>query len=160
MIRFKINQGGHMKIFTKFFAFILMIMLFGCSTSIKMKLPSDTKIVIGDKIVSAGDKDTNGFSEYKTRPFFWTSVAGIDYSLMQGDKVLKQGKLPARFRVVSIFFPPYGFIYWPVGFAEDSFDFTKDALGESLPSGNMEKEAVLPAVNPEKQDAKQNETKK
>ncbi len=37
-------------------------------------------------------------------------------ALRKGGKVVKEGKLRAKFRVVSIFRPPAALIYWPMEF--------------------------------------------
>ena len=50
-----------------------------------------------------------------TKPFFWTAAGGVEYRLLKDGKVLKQGRLRPKFRVVSIFWPPVALIYWPMG---------------------------------------------
>ncbi len=37
---------------------------------------------------------------------------------------MQQGKLRARFRVASIFWPPFAIIYWPMGFGQRCYDLT------------------------------------
>jgi hypothetical protein len=133
---------------------ILAVMFIGCNTSMKLKLPPDTELLVRGERVSLASKDKDGFSEYTTRPFFWTSLDGIEYNIMQGDKVLKQGKLPARFRVISIFFPPYGFIYWPLGFDLACSDLTKDIIEECRPLKTAATGNVRPADSPDKQVVK------
>ncbi len=67
-----------------------------------------------------------------TTPFFWTAMGipptgGIPYRLEQDGEVIREGKLRANFRVVSIFWPPYAVIYWPVGFNPDvTYDLVND----------------------------------
>ena len=63
-----------------------------------------------------------------SRPFYWTAIAGIRYRLEKDNKVIQKGKLRARFRPASIFWPPYGIIYWPVGFAYEKYDLTDTEL--------------------------------
>lgn len=136
------------------FVVILAVMLIGCSTSIKLKLPPDTELLIRGERVALNTKDKYGFSEYTTRPFFWTSMGGVEYNLVQGDKVLKQGKLPARFRVISIFFPPYAFLYWPLGFDLACSDLTKEIIEECRPS------AMVEAGNTRTADSSEQQVKK
>jgi hypothetical protein len=75
-----------------------------------------------------------------TKPFFWTAAGGIRYRLEKGGATIQEGKLRARFRVVSIFWPPLALIYWPIGFRpEITYDLvngTQNASGavESQPS--------------------------
>jgi len=55
-----------------------------------------------------------------TKPFFWTAAGmppngGVPYKLVSNGKTIKEGRLRAKFRVVSIFWPPFALIYWPMG---------------------------------------------
>ena len=53
--------------------------------------------------------------------------AGIPYSLQKDGKVVKEGKLRTKFRTVSIFWPPFAAIYWPMGFNPDiTYDLVND----------------------------------
>jgi len=62
-----------------------------------------------------------------TRPFFWTAAGGVQYKLEKDGRVIKQGRLRTRFRVVSIFWPPLALIYWPIGLDRDiTYDLVKD----------------------------------
>ncbi|MGZ5602355.1 MAG: hypothetical protein ACXWFX_17320, partial [Methylobacter sp.] len=67
-----------------------------------------------------------------TKPFFWTAAGippegGIPYRLEKGGKVVKEGKLRTKFRTVSIFWPPFAAIYWPMGFNPDiTYDLVND----------------------------------
>lgn len=107
-----------------FVAICLTLLVSACSTTSTIKVPSGSKLYINGNKEPVAIKD-NG--EVTTRPFFWTAIAGIPYRLEQDEKVINQGRLRARFRPVSIFWPPYGAIYWPVGFAESEYDLTKPA---------------------------------
>jgi hypothetical protein len=102
-------------------AVCLSVLVSACSTTSTIKVPGDSKLYINGNPEPVAIKD-NG--EVTTRPFFWTAIAGIPYRLEQNEKVIKQGKLRAKFRPVSIFWPPYGAIYWPVGFAQPEYDLT------------------------------------
>jgi hypothetical protein len=105
-------------------AVCLSVLVSACTTTSNIKVPSGSKLYIYSDPEPVAIKD-NG--EVTTRPFFWTAIAGIPYRLEQNDKVIKQGKLRAKFRPVSIFWPPYGAIYWPVGFALPEYDLTNSA---------------------------------
>jgi hypothetical protein len=106
-----------------FAAICLPLLIVACSTTTKVTIPQDSKLYVNDGKEPVVVK-TDG--EVTTRPFFWTAMAGIPFRLEQNEKTIKQGKLQARFRPVSIFWPPYALIYWPVGFARDEYDLTTD----------------------------------
>jgi hypothetical protein len=102
------------------------LLLAGCSTKTNLNLPPNTEIRINHKppaLVSG---------PVKVRPFFWNNAAGVRYVLtsIADGGVVKTGRLPTRFRVVSIFWPPYALIYWPLGFACEGYDLTQ--ANESL----------------------------
>jgi len=41
--------------------------------------------------------------------------------------MIKDGKLCSKFRVVSIFWPPFALIYWPLGYHSDiTYDLISD----------------------------------
>ncbi|BCD87252.1 hypothetical protein PSm6_36590 [Pseudomonas solani] len=91
----------------------------GCSTRTYFKLPEDTKVSVYER--------PQQFSQgmVTTRPFFWSSAGGIPYKLTDSHGTLvQQGKLRARFRVASIFWPPFAIIYWPMGFGQRCYDLT------------------------------------
>lgn len=93
-------------------------LLTGCSTTAQFRLPPDSQIRFGSRETS------HPAGQVKTLPYFWDSAGGIPYKLEQNDKVVQEGRLAARFRVVSIFWPPYALIYWPMGFAYRCYDLT------------------------------------
>ncbi len=94
---------------------MLTFFLAGCSTQTKFILPEGTQIKIyGRPAVDAG--------EVTMRPFFWNVVGGVPYELVKDGESVRTGKLGARFRAVSIFWPPGGLIYWPFGFGGDCFN--------------------------------------
>ena len=127
---------------------IIVVILAACHTSASFQLPPNTELRIDEERVVFESKDEAGNPEYVRTPFFWTSIAGIKYELVQDGKVVKQDKLPARFRVVSIFFPPYALIYWPLGFQFKCYDLTdikKEFVGECLiPEEATNKNSVKP----------------
>jgi hypothetical protein len=100
------------------FLLFLLMMVVGCSTTGTFKVPEGTKLYIYKRpepvAIQANGKVT-------TKPFFYTAAGippsgGIPYSLEKDGKTIKEGRLRANFRVVSIFWPPFAFIYWPMGF--------------------------------------------
>jgi hypothetical protein len=103
-------------------AICLSLLVSACSTTSSIKVPPGAKLYINGNPEPVAVAE-NG--QVTTRPFFWTAIAGIPYRVEQNDKVINQGKLRARFRPTSIFWPPYGAIYWPVGFALSEYDLTK-----------------------------------
>jgi hypothetical protein len=86
----------------------------GCSTTGHFRVPDNTSLYVDERPAVVQPDGT-----VTTRPFFWTEVAGIHYRLEKDGSTVQEGKLRAKFRVVSIFWPPYALIYWPVGFRSD-----------------------------------------
>lgn len=113
---------------------LLFLVLAGCSTSASFKLPPDTSLLIkGERVAFEPIADAEGYPVLTTMPYFWDALVDINYSLVQNDKVIREGKLPSQFRVVSIFWPPYAYIYWPFGFRLNCYDLTKDFVEECPP---------------------------
>ncbi|MGH8506290.1 MAG: hypothetical protein ACRETM_10050 [Stenotrophobium sp.] len=95
------------------------ILLCGCSTTATFNLPPDTQIRLG------GREAVYGAGTIETRPYFWTSSAGVPFQLIKAGHVVESGKVKSHFRVVSIFWPPYGLIYWPMGFGQSCYDLNR-----------------------------------
>lgn len=91
------------------------LLLGGCTTRGYFQLPPGTQIEIYER--PAVTPDSTG--QIEMRPFFWTAAGGVPYRLVRDGQVVKSGRLRARFRVVSIFWPPLALIYWPIGFNPD-----------------------------------------
>lgn len=97
----------------------LALAVTGCSTASYFKLPENSRVAVYER----PQQYSQGL--VKTRPFFWTAAGGIPYTLSsEKGELLQQGKLRARFRVASIFWPPGGIIYWPMGFGQRCYDLT------------------------------------
>ncbi|MGR8941052.1 MAG: hypothetical protein ACU83V_03990 [Gammaproteobacteria bacterium] len=106
-----------------------LILVTGCTTTGTFKVPEGSNLYIykrPDAVkIDAGGKVT-------TKPFFWTAAGippggGIPYRVEKDGQTLKEGKLRAKFRVVSIFWPPFALIYWPMGFNPDiTYDLVND----------------------------------
>lgn len=99
-------------------SFAMLITLAGCSTTGHFVVPEGTDLYIYQRPEPVTVKSDGSVT---TRPFFWTAMGlppggGIPYRLEKDGETLKEGRLRARFRVVSIFWPPFAAIYWPTGF--------------------------------------------
>jgi len=95
---------------------LLMGALAACTTQGRFRIPPGTELEVYRRPVTP---DAEGV--VTTAPFFWTAAgippgSGIEYRLLRGGQVVKEGRLRAKFRVVSIFWPPLGAVYWPMGF--------------------------------------------
>ena len=90
--------------------FVLVFVLGACTTTGHFKIPQDTQLEVYRRPVTVASDGT-----VTTSPFFWTAACGIEYRVLKDGKVLKQGRLRPKFRVVSIFWPPLALIYWPMG---------------------------------------------
>ena len=112
-----------------FFALVLLTMITGCSTTGTFKVPPGADLYIY-KRPQPVDIQTDG--KVTTKPFFWTAAgippdSGIPYRLEKNGKTLKEGKLRAKFRIVSLFWPPAAIIYWPMGFNPNiTYDLVND----------------------------------
>jgi hypothetical protein len=104
-------------------ALALAAVVSGCSTTTYFKLPENSKVQIY--------KREQQYSEglVKTRPFAWSAAGGIPYKITDATSgnTLQEGKLRARFRVGSIFWPPFAIIYWPMGYGQRCYDLTQAA---------------------------------
>jgi len=103
---------------------VALLLLAGCHTSTSFMLPPNTDLMINGERIALDAKDEAGHVKLDRRPFFWTSIMGIEYMLLQDDKIVKKAKLPSSFRIASIFWPPYAYIYWPVGFRFKCYDLS------------------------------------
>ena len=101
---------------------ITFILCSACSTKTHFKVPPDCEVRINH------NNEAHKTGSVEIRPFFWTSKSGVKYELLESgeSKILKEGELRTKFRVVSVFWPPYAAIYWPFGFACDCYDFYND----------------------------------
>jgi hypothetical protein len=113
-----------------FLVICLPLVIAACSTTTKVTIPQGAKLYVNEEKEPVVIKE-NG--EVTTRPFFWSAIAGIPFRLELNEKTINQGKLEARFRPASIFWPPYAIIYWPVGFAQSEYDLTKETQNNGEP---------------------------
>ncbi|HEX9397545.1 MAG TPA: hypothetical protein VF943_12505 [Burkholderiales bacterium] len=86
----------------------------GCSTTGQFRVPDNSILYVYDRSVEVR-KD----GKVRTRPFFWSAAGGIAYRLEKDGATVQEGKLDSKFRVASIFWPPFALIYWPMGFRTD-----------------------------------------
>lgn len=103
------------------------ILISGCSTVGHFKTPEGTTLYL-DRNPTPVTLSSDGNVE--RRPFFWNAAGGIKYVLKKDGAIVQQGKLPASFRIVSIFWPPYAYIYWPMGFSSYLYDLTTDSFSD------------------------------
>jgi hypothetical protein len=105
----------------------LVSLFVGCTTQGHFKIPAGTQLEVYRRPVTVSPEGT-----VVTAPFFWTAAGippqgGIEYRLLKDNKEVKKGRLRANFRVVSIFWPPMAFIYWPMGFNPNiTYDLVQD----------------------------------
>ncbi len=110
-----------------FFPFAFAAMVVSCSTSGHFIIPEGTQLRIHERDVAVGP---NGRVEMK--PMFWTAAGiaphgGAKYELVKDGKIVKSGRLRVVFRTVSIFWPPFATIYWPIGLNPDiTYDLVQD----------------------------------
>ena len=107
---------------------LFVISIVGCTTTGHFKIPKGSDLYIYERPTPYQlDEDPSASTDEElvgtitTKPFFWTAMGfppggGIPYKLKKGDELIKKGRLRAKFRVLSIFWPPFAVIYWPVGF--------------------------------------------
>ncbi len=101
---------------------LLTLTVAGCSTKAWFKLPEDSTLVISDRPAH------NNQGLVSSRPFSWGLTGGIPYRIEDSQaNTIRSGKLKSRFRVASIFWPPVGIAYWPMGFGQRCFDLTGEA---------------------------------
>ena len=116
-----------MKKFWISLGFGLFYVLASCSTEGHFKIPDGTTLEVYKRPVHV---DPSGHVE--TKPFFWTVAGmppggGVPYRLLKDGQVVKEGRLRTKFRVASIFWPPFAIIYWPMGLNDDiTYDLVHD----------------------------------
>ncbi|MBA2404895.1 MAG: hypothetical protein H0V66_09010 [Bdellovibrionales bacterium] len=98
---------------------LFMFVIVSCSTTGKFKVPTGSKLIVEGKPLT--EEQTK---EYKRAPFFWNASKGIPYMIEKEGKIIDKGNIKSQFRVVSIFWPPFAIIYWPLGFSKEEYDFT------------------------------------
>lgn len=108
----------------------LLIILAGCTTTGNFKVPEGSQLYIYERPEPVS---INSDGKVTTKPFFWTAAGmppggGVPYRLEKNGETIKQGRLRARFRPVSIFWPPFALIYWPMGLNPDiTYDLVNDS---------------------------------
>ncbi|MDX1693944.1 MAG: hypothetical protein R3208_09275 [Ketobacteraceae bacterium] len=108
---------------------LLTLFISGCSTTGHFKVPEGADLYIYERPEPVYIADDGSVT---TKPFFWTAAGlppggGIPYRLEKDGEVIKQGRLRAKFRPVSIFWPPFALIYWPMGMNPNiTYDLVND----------------------------------
>ena len=101
---------------------VCMAITAGCSTTGTFVVPEGSSLYINNRAVAVEES-----GKVSTRPYFWSSIGGVPYRLEKEGQTLKEGRLRAKFRPVSIFWPPYALIYWPAGLNPDiTYDLVND----------------------------------
>lgn len=98
-------------------ALVLTFLIQGCSTATYIKLPENSVLKI-----NKGGEVPYEEGRLVRRPFSWSSAGGIKYEIEKDGEVIKKGKMRSKFRAASIFWPPFGIFYWPIGFRLDCND--------------------------------------
>ncbi|MES2673135.1 MAG: hypothetical protein V4660_02795 [Pseudomonadota bacterium] len=102
--------------------FFIAVLLSACTTSGKFVVPEGSKLYLGDRTTPV-NIDSRGI--VKTKAFGWEAMGlpptkGIPYRLVVDGKTTKEGRLRAKLKVSSIFFPPIiGIIAYPTGLNPD-----------------------------------------
>ena len=104
---------------------ILALLISGCSTGTYVKLPDNTELII-----ERGNQVPREEGYIVSRPMSWGSAAGIPYRLERDGEIVDQGKMRAKFRPASIFWPPFAIFYWPMGFRQKCYDLTSEYPSE------------------------------
>lgn len=111
------------------------VLITGCSTSTKVIVPEGTELYIDDQHVKIAEDNT-----VTTSPFFWSKAGdppdgGIPFTLKKGKKIILEGHLLSQFRASSILWPPFAFLYWPMGF-EDNISYNLTNKSEIVDQEN------------------------
>jgi hypothetical protein len=110
-------------------ALAVLALVAGCSTTGTFKVPPGTDLYVYKRPEPV---DIKADGKVTTKPFFWTAAGvppggGIPYRLEKDGQVVKEGRLRTKFRPVSLFWPPFATIYWPMGFNPDiTYDLVND----------------------------------
>lgn len=108
---------------------LLIAFITGCTTTGNFKVEEGAKLYIYERPEAVEISPTG---QVTTAPYFWTAAgippdSGIPYRLEKDGQTTKEGRLRAKFRVVSIFWPPFALIYWPMGLnPEITYDLIND----------------------------------
>ena len=100
---------------------IVVFLASGCSTVTSFNLPENSKVRIYER-----ERLYESNEKVKMRPFFWTASGGIKYEVIREGEVIESGRLSSKFRVVTIFWPPFSSIYWPLKFRYKNYDLTAE----------------------------------
>jgi hypothetical protein len=116
-------------IMKKLYIVLFMLVITGCTTTGHFKVPEGSNLYIYKRPQPVTISPSG---EVTTKPFFWTAAGmppggGVPYRLEKNGETLKEGRLRAKFRPVSIFWPPFALIYWPMGLNPDiTYDLVND----------------------------------
>lgn len=108
---------------------LLIAFITGCTTTGNFKIEEGSKLYIYERPEAVA---VSPAGQVTTKPYFWTAAGfppsgGVPYRLEKDGQTTKEGRLRAKFRVVSIFWPPFALIYWPMGLnPEITYDLIND----------------------------------
>jgi len=114
-------------LWVKLLLLITVLMMAGCSTTGHFIIPEGTQLEVYERPINV---QSSGY--VKMRPFFWSAAGiapegGCAYRLLENNKVIKEGNLRVVFRPVSLFWPPFALIYWPMGLNPNiTYDLVND----------------------------------
>jgi hypothetical protein len=103
-------------------------MMAGCSTSGRFIIPEGTQL----EVYSRSPANVSPSGRVVTRPFSYSAAGiapegGCPYRLVENNKIIKEGNLRVVFRPVSLFWPPFAFLYWPMGLNPNiTYDLVND----------------------------------
>ena len=97
----------------------LSAIMMGCTTSTYVKLPEGSQLKL-----QRGKDIPYKEGKIQRAPWSWSSTGGIPYKIEKDGSVVRDGKMKAKFRPASIFWPPYAILYWPMGFRYACNDLT------------------------------------
>lgn len=113
----------------KLYLVLIALLVSACTTTGNFKVPEGSQLYIYER-PQAVNIESDG--KVTTAPFFWTAAGmppggGVPYRLEKNGETIKEGRLRAKFRPVSIFWPPFALIYWPMGLNPDiTYDLIND----------------------------------
>lgn len=114
----------------KLFFLIVLLSTVGCHTSGDFIVPEGSKLYLDNRSKPVKIREVDG--RVRTRPFGWNAMGipphrGVSYRLEKDGETIKEGKLRAKFRASSIFWPPFAILYWPTGLnGEITYDLIHD----------------------------------
>lgn len=111
----------------------ILAIVTGCSTSTYVALPEG-----GVLKIMRGEQQPYREGKVERTPLSWSSAGGIPYKIEKDGQTIREGKMRAKFRPASIFWPPFAILYWPIGFRLACNDLTGDVAAECSTATSQE----------------------